>query len=348
VTTPARIVVLGGYGTFGARVSRALAARGHRIVVAGRDLDRARTLARSLGPDHGAAEADATDVGSCRRAIRGAAVSAVCAGPFSTLGTTAAEAALAEGAHHVDIADDRGYVRRLRALDGAFAGAGRTAVFGASSLPAVSSALALSLAEGRPRPVAARVALFIGAANPKGEASVRALVDRLHRTDGVPGFGDPRAVGFPEPFGTRDAYTFDAPEHDLFPDLLGVASVDVRVAFELPGANRLFALLARARGGWGRHSATVLARLAALVPRVGATGGAVRVELEWPDGTCRARALLAAEEAQRIAALPCVAVAHALAAGSGCPGGVRSPTDVVAPAAMLDELVAGGLRLVEA
>src|SRR5262249_19329111 len=187
--------------------------------------------------------------------------------------------------------------RGLRALAGGFRRRGRTAVFGGWSLPAVSSALALSLADGRPVPLRARVGLFIGAANPKGEASVRALMDRLHRTGGIPGFGDRRRVRFPAPIGPRDAYTFDPPEHDLFPDLLGVAETDVRVGFELPGANALFALLARARESWSHRTATVLARLAALVPRLGGSGGAVMVELEWPDGTRRARAVVAAEEA---------------------------------------------------
>src|SRR5205814_1091765 len=176
------IAVIGGYGTFGTRVSRALVARGHRIVVAGRDARRAQALAASLGTGHASAGMDATDAESCRRAIAGATVAVLCAGPFSTLGTAAAEAAAGEGAHYVDIADDRGYVRRLRELDPLFRSAGRTAAFGCSSLPAVSSALALSLTDGRDRPRAVRVTLFIGGANPRGAAAVRALVDRLRRT----------------------------------------------------------------------------------------------------------------------------------------------------------------------
>lgn len=341
------IAVLGGYGTFGTRVSRGLAARGHRVVVAGRDVRRAEALAASLGAGHGAAAVDATDTESCRLAIRGAAVAVLCAGPFSVLGTAAARAAAAERSHYVDIADDRGYVRRLRELDALFRVAGRTAAFGCSSLPAVSSALALSLAEGHPPARAVLVTLFIGAANPKGEASVRALVDRLHRTDGRPGFGDPRTVRFPAPIGRRAAYTFDTPEHDLLPEILGLSAVDVRVAFELPGANALFALLARSRAGWSQRTATLLARLAAVVPRVGTSGGAVLVELEWPDGTRRARAILAEEEAQRIAAVPCVTVADALATAGGPPG-VRPPSDVLPASRLLAALQAAGLRLIEA
>src|SRR4029077_18875877 len=71
---PSTIAVLGGYGTFGARVSRDLADRGHRVVVAGRDGRRAEALARALGPEHGGVAADVRDLAACRQAIRRAVV----------------------------------------------------------------------------------------------------------------------------------------------------------------------------------------------------------------------------------------------------------------------------------
>ena len=347
------IAVIGGYGTFGARVSRELAHRGHRVTVAGRDGARAAALAGSLGTGHRAAEVQAGDVDSCRRAIAGAAVVAVCAGPFSALGEAPARAALLEQAHYVDIADDRAYIGGLRKLDGEFRRAGRCAAYGCSSLPAVSSALALSLVTGRAVPRRARVTLFIGAGNPKGRASVRAMVERLGRpvrsAEGArPGFGDPQTVALPAPFGPRTAYTFDGPEHDLFPALLGVTSVDVRVGFELPLANGGFALMARFGPAWGRRTATLLSALAAILPTGGATGGAVLVELDWEDGRRAARALVAADEGQRMAALPCAVIADALATGAATSTGVQPPTAVVPAEALLSALEAAGLRIVEA
>lgn len=348
------IAVLGGYGTFGARVSAELAFRGHRVIVAGRDHRRALALAQTLpGGPHEVVGADVTDLESCRRAVRGAAVVAVCAGPFSTLGTAPARAALEEGAHYVDIADDRAYIRQLHDLAPAFIRGARCAAYGCSSLPAVSSALALAMTEEGDAPARARVALFIGSRNPKGAASVRSMVERLGRPvvtadGGVPhGFGDGQVISLPPPFGRRTAYTFDGPEHDLFPGLLGVGSVDVRVGFELPMANAVFALLARARSGWGRRTATVLARLGALAPAIGTSGGVVQVELSWPDGRRRTRALVADEGGQRMAALPCAFVAGALADGATSAIGVCPPTDVVGGTALLDGLQAAGLRVVD-
>jgi hypothetical protein len=321
------------------------------VIVAGRDGRRAETLARALGPEHAGATADVREVDACRRAIRGAAVAVVCAGPFSALGSAPARAALDEGAHYVDIADDRAYIRALRDLDGEFSRARLCAAYGCSSLPAVSSALALSLVGEGDRPARARVTLYIGGANPKGEASVRAMVERLGTTvraaDGTrPSFGDPQIIPLPLPFGPRTAYTFDGPEHDLFPELLGASAVDVRVGFELPLANAGFALLARAGAHWGRRTAAVLTRLAALAPTIGTSGGAVLVELTWGDGRRASRALVADEGGQRMAALPCAMVAHALASGPPSGVGVRPPSDVVAPSDLLSAMEAAGLRIV--
>jgi len=349
------VAVLGGYGVFGARVSAELARRGHRVIVAGRDISRAFAQAQALGGgSHEAVRADVTDFESCRRAVRGAAVVALCAGPFSALGLAAARAALAEGAHYVDIADDREFIRALRGLHAEFSRALRCAVFGCSSLPAVSSALALTLMDAGPRPARARVTLFIGSANPKGEAAIRALVERLGRPVTTArgeerGFGHPETVPLPAPFGPRTAYTFDGPERDLFPSMLGIAEVDVRVGFEWAAVNAGLSLMARTGLGWGRRTAALLARLAGLAPSVGTSGGAVMVELFWPDGRRSARAVVASEEGQRMGALPCAAVAHALATGaSPAVTGVRAPSEVLPAPALLADLQSAGLRLVDA
>jgi hypothetical protein len=350
--TAGTVAVLGGYGIFGTRVSRDLAGRGHRVIVAGRDPRRAEALARALGPEHTGVAADARVLASCRQAIRGAGVTVVCAGPFSALGSAPSRAALEEGTHYVDIADDRAYIRALRDLDAGFTRARLCAAYGCSSLPAVSSALALSAVGAGVRPARACVTLYIGGANPKGEASVRAMVERLGRTvraaDGPhPGFGDPQTIPLPPPFGPRTAYTFDGPEHDLFPPLLGVSAVDVRVGFELPLANAGFALLARTGAHWGRRTAAVLARLAALAPTIGTSGGAVLVELTWSDGRRATRALVADKGGQAMAALPCALAAHRLASGPPPLFGVRPPSDVIAPSDLLSAMEAAGLRLVD-
>jgi hypothetical protein len=346
-----RITVFGGYGTFGSLVARGLAARGHSLVIAGRDGARARRFAAGLGTGHEGRVADARDARSCAEVLRGQAVAVACAGPFSTFGDALLEASLREGCHYADIADDRAYAGRVRAAGPRFAAAGLCAAYGCSSLPGLSGALALRAAEGAAAPArAVRVTLFIGNDNPKGAAAVESLLSILGRRIPVPqgtltGFGEPETVPLPPPFGPRRAYTFETPEYDLFPGLLGVASVSVKVAFERDLANRVFALLARLRVPLGTRAARMLTVLGGLAGRGGTSGGAVLVELTLDNGTRRAAALVADREGQRMAALPCVIVADALASGSGPPG-AHPAYGAVPPGGLLEQTVREGFLLV--
>jgi hypothetical protein len=347
----ARIAVFGGYGTFGSLVSRGLAARGHSLLIAGRDRERARSFAAALGPGHEGRDADARDLDACRRVLRGQAAAVACAGPFGQVGDVLLEASLLEGCHYADIADDRAYARRVHEAGPRFAGAGLTAAYGCSSLPGLSGALALRAAAGAGAPPRdARVTLFIGNDNPKGAAAIESLLGLLGRPIAAPqgtltGFGQPERVPLPPPFGPRRAYTFESPEYDLFPELLGVTTVSVKVAFEKDLANRLFAGLARLRLPLGPRAARVLGGLAGAAGRGGTSGGAVLVELTLEDGGRRWAALVADRDGQRMAALPCVSVADHLARGAGDPG--AHPAYRAVPAGrLLADAVREGFRAV--
>ncbi len=67
----ANFVVLGAYGGIGSTLSRMLAARGHKLLLVGRDETRLRSLSAELGASQ--AQADATDSASIESAIAAAA-----------------------------------------------------------------------------------------------------------------------------------------------------------------------------------------------------------------------------------------------------------------------------------
>ena len=175
------IAVFGGYGTFGAHAARALADAGIPVRIAGRDGEKARSFAADLGAGHEGIAADASDPASCARALSGVRVAVSCAGPFSDCGTALPEACLDSGVHYVDIADDREWLPGLRAWDGRFRERGLTAAVGCSSLPGISGALAVLAARDLPAVERARITLFIGNRNPKGEAAVRSAAAQLGR-----------------------------------------------------------------------------------------------------------------------------------------------------------------------
>ena len=347
------IVVFGGYGTFGAHVARALAAVGLPVRIAGWDRERASRFATGLGPGHESVAADANDAGSCARALAGAHVAVHCAGPFSAMSLALPEACLTAGAHFVDIADDRGWFRRLAALDSRFRERGLTAVAGASSLPGISGALARIAARKLPAVEQARITLFIGNRNPKGDAAVRAAAGQLGLPFPAPqgilrGFHGREIVDLPPPFGRRAVYDWESPELDLFPALLGVRSVRVKVGFEARLATLSFAGLARLGPRLGR---TLLAGMTPLARRLsffGHSGGHVQVDLWAPGGTRATAALGAASDGQRMAALPAAFVAQALGSGSCNPRGFATAYEALGADALIERLAAAGYELVSA
>jgi len=342
------VVVFGGYGVFGAYVTRELARRGHAVTVAGRDGVKAEEAGRALGAPHRGVAADAANAESCRHALAGQSVAVSCAGPFRALGEALLEACLEARCHYVDIADDREHAARVRARDDRFRRAGLTAAYGCSSLPGLSGALALRAREGSgTSPQRARVTLFIGNDNPKGEAAVRSAVAGLGRPIAAPqgtlrGFADREVVVLPPPFGRRGVYNFDGAEYDLFPALTGVTSVTVKVGFESRLATRVFAGLAGLAGretGYGEKTARILSGLGRLAGRTGHEGGAVLVELEWTDGTVR-RASLVGD--QPMASLPCVLVAAALSRGDVARPGAATAYEVLGHQELLLAMAGSG------
>lgn len=140
-----RVVVLGGAGNFGARIVRALLDEpGVEVLAAGRRTDRvvpdgARTVALDIAD---AAFSSALRALSPRLVIH-------CAGPFQGQDYRVVRAAISAGADYIDLGDGRRFVAGFGAANDAIArAAGRTAICGASTLPALSSAVVDHLAAG--------------------------------------------------------------------------------------------------------------------------------------------------------------------------------------------------------
>jgi hypothetical protein len=345
------VVVFGGYGTFGAHVARELTRFGLAMVIAGRDADRARAFAETLGPGHRGLAADVTDFESCRAALAGQEVAVNCAGPFSAFGTSLLDACLEIGCHYADIADDRNYTALVRSHDERFRRRGLTAVYGGSSLPSISGALGLSVRQGSTAvPRRARVTLFIGNDNPRGGAAISSLVQTLGQPIQTPqrivkGFRDREVVPLPLPFGPRAVFNFQSPEYDLFPALLGVTSVSVKVGFESRLATYGFAFLAATSLTFGRRTTRFLEGLGNRFRTGGTSGGAVTTELFYEDGTVRRATLLAATDGQRMAALPCALAVRALCDGTATGRGVMTAYEFLGAKPLLEGLMAAGFEL---
>src|SRR5216684_2684992 len=145
-----RIVVLGGYGNFGARICRALAGDASaEVIAAGRDPDRGYREAL-LDRRIGKTRIDCADPGMAL-ALRNLAPQIVihCAGPFQGQDYRVAIASLDAGAHYIDLADGRDFVARFsNEVDSVARAAVVLWVACACAVPAVSSAVVVGVRGG--------------------------------------------------------------------------------------------------------------------------------------------------------------------------------------------------------
>ena len=347
-TSTTRAVVLGGYGTFGQIVARELASRGVVVTVAGRNVERAKKLAAELGPAHAGVNADVRSADDCAKVIADHDGAVNCAGPVRDFGPSLLQACLQAKCHYVDISDDRSYCRLVREHHDAFANANLAAVYGCSSLPGISLAAALTAAKRREvPPELARVTLFIGNNNPKGQGAVASASRLVGRSIDAPqgpllGFRWRERVPLPAPFGPRSVLNFESPDYDLLPERLGVNRVRVKVGFELSLTNWAFHTFAVMAPRIGRRLLPTLGKAGEIVRGIGTSGGVVMSELFWPDGENHRVAVVAREQGQRMAALPAVYAAEQLGTENINATGASTCVDLLGAEKLLDRLVQDG------
>lgn len=240
-----RILVIGGYGGFGARLTRRLLGSGHEVIVAGRSADKGAAFCAPLDRCEAVVADRANGIGMVMARVRPDLVIDA-AGPFQASGYTVPEACIAMRIPYLDLADARDFVAGIGGLDKAARRAGVAVVTGASSEPALSGAVARKLAEGME--TVAQVEIVISASNRAvGGASVaRAILSyvgkplrlwRGRRWSAGHGWQELRRARLAvagQPALTRWVALADVPSHDLLPATLsGRPSVTFRAGTEL-------------------------------------------------------------------------------------------------------------------
>ncbi|MGH9798205.1 MAG: hypothetical protein ACRD5D_08645, partial [Candidatus Polarisedimenticolia bacterium] len=204
---------------------------------------------------------------------------------------TLAALCLERGVHYLDLADDRGFVARVRAL-AAGAADGPAVCPGWSAVPALSGLLVRIASEGMERVDSIDVQIAPGNRAPRETGTVASLLASVGRSFAVrangawrqvAGWSEPKTFHFPPPIGPRTGYLVDVPDHELFPAIFGAGRVEFRVGAELSFLNRgLSALAWISRRGmvrdWTRWTLLFRASMATL-GWLGHDWGAVGVEV---------------------------------------------------------------------
>ncbi len=270
--SPYRVLVLGGYGFFGRRLVERLARQaGFELWVAGRSLARAQALVDACQPAAASLRAEVIDVHSVDlpQRLRQLAPHAVVhtAGPFQRQGYQVARACIAAGAHYIDLADGREFVAGISALHAEAAAAGVAVISGASSVPALSGAVADALTDGMTRVQQIDIGISPGNRTERGLSTVQAILGYCGQPLPMAGpaitygWSGHWQHGYPAPVGPRLLSPCDVPDLTLLPPRYpGRPTVRFGAGLELRflhhGMN-LMALLVR-RGivrDWSAHAA---------------------------------------------------------------------------------------------
>ena len=138
-----RVLIIGGYGNFGSYIARALAVDPNiSLLIGGRSRSRADIFADSLeasNPASGCVIDIDQDVQAQLREIRPDLIIHT-TGPFQVQDHRVARAAIAVGAHYLDLADARQFVATIGQLDLDAKKAGVAVIAGASSVPCLTAA----------------------------------------------------------------------------------------------------------------------------------------------------------------------------------------------------------------
>jgi hypothetical protein len=350
--TAFRILILGGYGQFGARIARGLARdAGLQLTLAGRHHGPAQTLCEALLQRGARAQMQAlaldldTEDFQARLAQAAPDLLIHTAGPFQQRDYRVAEAALALGAHYIDLADAREFVTGVGALDEQARRAQRWAITGASSVPGLSAAVIEAHRSRFGVLESIESAIAPGNRSEPGLATTRAILGYVGRPhpllqDGrwihAHGWQSLRRLRVPG-LRTRWLARCDVPDLALLPQRYpDIKSCDFRAGLELKRMHLGLWLASWAvRAGVVRHLPRHAERLLAASARWrdrGGDTGLMRIDLRGRDRADRAlhlRWTLRADngDGPQVPATAAIVLARKLASGALPGAGARACLD---------------------
>lgn len=320
-----RIIILGGYGTYGSLIAEQLAQSNVQVVIAGRDSVKGQKCADSLQADF--VRCDASDPASLRDALSGAHLLINASGPFQAKDYSIPQACIQQQCHYIDLADGRAYVAGISQLDEEAKAHGVFICVGASTTPAVTSAVIAELRPHSRHIRSIKIALNAGNRNQAGVSTIASIlayvglplqVWRENRWRELMGWGEGEFVDFPQPVGRRRVQLCDVPDLQLFPKLFAAESVIFKAGVELTLFNYALATLAQVRKGWPSLNMPRLAKSLVLLSKCfkgfGTYHGSLAVWVTGEDEQERSLALVAPRNGPRIPSAPAVLLTRKLLA----------------------------------
>src|SRR5258707_6095331 len=297
------VLILGAFGTFGRLITQALAQTTDLpIVAAGRRLPEVRERRRA-GIRMLAIDSSSLSAAVLRELDPAVLIDTV--GPFQARDRKLAELCIDLGIHYVDLADGREFVQNVGALNAAAVRHNVLVVSGASTVPALSSAVVEHLAAEFSEVEEIDIGIAPAYSGPRGLAAARSVLGYVGRAvpiwreatmDSARGWSDTKCHRYPPPVGRRNLSLIDVPDMSLIPPRYpALRQLAVRAGHEVPLVHHTLRLLGvLVRIGLIRDLAShaqIMLRMAAWLDRFGSNNGAMHVQLRGrgKDGGLQSR-----------------------------------------------------------
>ena len=299
-----KVLVIGGYGNFGRRICESLAKEESiNLIVAGRDITKASELAARLKKEHPLLEIegialniDAPEfVPDLQQLLPNLVIHT--SGPYQNQPYHVPKACIKIGAHYIDLADDRRFVCDISQLNEEATQAGVLLVSGASSVPALSSAVVDHFLPEFEQLHRIEYAIAPGNQLDRGYATIKAILSYTGHpfstwvnSQWVPVYGwmDSIVQDFGPPIGSRHLANIDIPDLELFPERYNaLKTLRFRAGLELVPMHKFMVLMAWLAKKRIVKSWAPFARMSLIISnwfyRFGSNIGGMRVDLVGKD-----------------------------------------------------------------
>ena len=317
-----KIVVLGGYGTFGSLISSQLAASGNLFIV-GRNHKQGQEFSKSIGANF--VHCDIEDKDSLGHAIQEAKIVINTTGPFISGNYSIPKYCIEQGCNYIDLADGRDYVSGFNTLNNL---AKKNKVFactGASTAPAITYAMISNLLEKSDAIESIKIAMNAGNKNKPGISTFKSILmytgtniqvwENGHWKTRM-GWGQSEIFEFPSPVGKRLVQLCDVPDLDLFPKVFKASTVIFKAGVELSFFNLGLSILAYMKKTFHQIDLVSLAKPLVKTSRffklLGSYSGGISVTVETKDGRKYTASFVTTQNGPYIPASPAVILTRKL------------------------------------
>jgi saccharopine dehydrogenase (NAD+, L-lysine forming) len=244
-----KILIVGGYGNVGRMIALELVDLfPGRVIVAGRNYDKAAKLAESTGMKALPMRLDVGNAGEGHTLPDDIRLVIMC---LDLPDIIFVKNCLMRGIHYIDITANYGLLFRIESLDSEAKENDATAVLSVGLAPGLTNLLAAQCKSRLGRIERADIFILLGLGEAHGEAAIRWTIENLNRTFSVQengiarqveSLGEGKRTTFPEGINKRTAYRFNFSDQWALPRTLGIPSVSTWLCFDPALMTTLFAL----------------------------------------------------------------------------------------------------------